>query len=139
MYELKHIVAFGSFALGIIGIPTLAYTYERNKAHDTDLKKAEIAAGYPAEYWEAEATKAREHEETERAKIASEERLRLDERERRSQEAAAKREFEANAPDEYWEHLKTIEEEETKRQLNKQRYESEMAAQKAHQAAVRGY
>lgn len=135
-FSTKQLIALGSF---IVGIPTLAVYLGKRDANALEAKKAELAAGYPPEYWEAEATKAREHEATERAKIESQERLTLDERERRTKEAEAKREFEKNAPESYWENRKALEEEKTKRELNKQRYEAEMAAQRAHRAAIQGY
>lgn len=136
MYDNKSLGIIGSFITLIVSIPTLIHYLEKRESNALEAKKAELAAGYPPEYWEAEAEKAREHEATERAKVESHERLTLDERERATAEAEAKREFEQNAPDSYWQHLKTVEEEETRRLRDKQRHEAEMAAERRHQQAM---
>lgn len=137
MYNYKTIIAIASGCCGIVGIPALIHYLEKRDANALEAKKAEIAAGYPPEYWEAEAAKAREKGETERAKIESDERLALDRRERETAEAEAKREFEKDAPDSYWEHKRVEEEERTRRELNKQRYEAELEAGRAHERILR--
>lgn len=89
------------------------------------IKLEEIKKEYPPEYWTAKAEEAKAKAETDKARIESEERLKIDERIRRDAEIAAKREFEKDAPAEYWEQRRIEQEEQTKREADRRRYEAE--------------
>lgn len=127
------------FAIGIVGIftiPSISSYFAKKHAAEIDLKKAELEASYPPEYWLSKQAIAEAEAEINRAKIESDERLALDSRNRKDAEKAALREFEKNAPAEYWEQKRIESEEQTKRELNKQRYNSEQVIAKQHQQAI---
>ena len=122
-------------AIGIcafIAIPIVAHQVSAKRNADVELKKAELEAGYPPEYWQAKKAEAEAKAEVKKAKIESDERLELDRRERHQVEIADKRAFEKNAPAEYWEQKKIEAEEQTKRELNMQRYNAEQEMARQH-------
>ena len=102
-----------------------------------ELEKAKLEGTYPPEYWTAKAAEAEANAKVRQASIESEERLKLDARDREKAEKEALREFEKNAPAEYWEQKRIEEEEKTKRELNKQRYESEKLVAESHNEALK--
>ncbi len=135
--ETKVLTAFAiSAGVGILAIPIGLYFTEKKKA-DAEIEKAKIQKEYPAEYWQAKEAKAKADAEVKKAKIESDERLELDRRNRQDEEMARKREFEKNAPAEYWEQQRIAEEEKTKRELNRQRYQAEMETAKQHREAIK--
>lgn len=104
--------------------------------NELELKKAELEGTYPPEYWTAKAAKAEADAKVRQASIESEERLKLDARDRKDAEQEALREFEKNAPAEYWEQKRIIEEQKTKREADQRRYEAEKEAAKLHNRAI---
>jgi large subunit ribosomal protein L19 len=83
-----------------------------------------------------EAAEAEADAKVRQASIESEERLKLDARNREEAEKKALREFEKNAPAEYWEQKRIEEEQKTKREADKRRYEAEQEAAKLHNRAI---
>lgn len=135
--ETKVLMAlFGGIAL-LGGIFITADYISKKQKNELELKKAELEASYPPEYWVAQQAKAEADAKTAQAKIESDERLKVDERERMDAEQARKRAFEKDAPAEYWEQKRIEEEEKTKRDLNRQRYESEKAIAQQHSELIR--
>lgn len=108
--------------------------YENDR--QTKIEIAQIKKSYPPEYWTAQAAEAAAKAEIEKARIESRERLELDQRARKDAEIIRKREFEKNAPTEYWEQKRIEEEEKTKRDADKRRYEAELEATKLHSKAL---
>ena len=104
--------------------------------NELELKKAELRGTYPPEYWTAKAAEAEADAKVRQASIESEERLKLDARNREEAEKKALREFEKNAPAEYWEQKRIEEEQKTKREADKRRYEAEQEAAKLHNRAI---
>ena len=104
--------------------------------NELELKKAELRGSYPPEYWTAKAAEAEADAKVRQASIESEERLKLDARNREEAEKKALREFEKNAPAEYWEQKRIEEEQKTKREADKRRYEAEQEAAKLHNRAI---
>jgi hypothetical protein len=104
--------------------------------NELELKKAELEGTYPPEYWTAKAAEAEADARVRQARIESEERLQLDARDRAEKEKEALRKFEQNAPAEYWEQKKFEEEEKTKRESDKRRFEAEQEAAKLHNKAI---
>lgn len=104
--------------------------------NELELKKAELEGTYPPEYWTAKAAEAEADAKVRQASIESEERLKLDARNREEAEKKALREFEKNAPAEYWEQKRIEEEQKTKREADKRRYEAEQEAAKLHNRAI---
>jgi len=113
-----------------------AYTKEKELKYQTDLEIARIKKSYPPEYWNAKAAEAASKADVEKARIESKERLELDQRARKDAEIIRKREFEKNAPTEYWEQKRIEEEEKTKREADKRRYEAELETTKLHSKAL---
>ena len=113
---------------------------QEEKKHEldrqTELEIAQIKKSYPPEYWTAQAAEAAANAEVKKARIESDERLELDRRTREDAEIIRKREFEKNAPAEYWEQKRIEEEEKTKREADKRRYEAELEATKLHSKAL---
>lgn len=135
--ETKVLIAmFGGITL-IGGLCVVSNYISKKQKNDADIKKAELEASYPPEYWVAQQAKAEAEAKTAQAKIESNERLAIDERQRRDIERMKKREFEKNAPTEYWEQKRIEEEEKTKRDLNRQRYESEKAIAQQHSELIK--
>lgn len=134
--NLAIAAGIGLASVAVVG-GLLAYTFFKDKTeqklkYDADIKIKEAETKLPPEYWEAKKAEAQANAEVEKAKIESDERLVKDQRDRLDAEAAATREFEKSAPPEYWEQKRIQEEEETKRQLNEQRYRLEKDISKEH-------
>lgn len=104
--------------------------------NELELKKAELEGTYPPEYWSAKAAKAEADAIARKAQIESDERLELDARDRKAAEQAALREFEKSAPAEYWEQKRIEEEQKTKREADRRRFEAEQEAAKLHNKAI---
>lgn len=134
--ETKLLIGLAICAgVGISVFPITMYFSDKKK-HEAEIKRAEIEGQYPPEYWKAKEAEAKADAEVKKAKIESQERLEIDRRERQEAEVARKREYEMNAPTEYWEQKKVEEQEKTKRELNRQRYNAEMEAAKQHKEAI---
>lgn len=135
--EMKVLIGFAIFTgLGISTIPISRYLSDKKKA-EAEVEKARIQKEYPAEYWKAKEAEAKADAEVKKAKIESEERLEIDRRTRNDEEVAQRRAFEKDAPAEYWEQQRIAEEEKTKRELNRQRYQAEMETARQHKEAIK--
>ena len=142
--EIKVIIAGTILLGGIFGTVAFnSYIEKQNslKKHEDDLahdiKKSELEATYPPEYWTAKAREAEAAARTEQARIESEERLKIDARDREDAEREARREYEKHAPAEYWEQKRIEQEEITKRERNRLQYETEKDISNQHNEAIK--
>ena len=107
--------------------------YDEN---ETKRRMKEMDVDMPPEYWTAKAAEKEAEARIKQAEIESRERLEIDKRNREDAEKQALMEFEKNAPTEYWEQKRIAEEEETKRQMNAQRYKLEQDMSREHNKAL---
>ena len=137
--SLIALTGIGAICATMIFNRSMAAKQEEKKYENdrqTKIEIAQIKKSYPPEYWTAQAAEAAAKAEIEKARIESRERLELDQRRRADVEIANKREFEKSAPAEYWKQKRIEEEEKTKRDADKRRYEAELEATKLHSKAL---
>lgn len=142
--EIKALAFCATVAGGILiffGFNNYIEAKNELKEHADDiaykLKKAELEASYPPEYWTAKAAEAEADAKVRQAKIESDERLKLDLRAREQAEKEAQRKYEQNAPAEYWQQKRVEQEEQTKRERDRLQYESEQEIAKQHRDAIK--
>lgn len=117
-------------------IKSVKEVHENDANRQLDLEKTKIQATYPPEYWNAKAAESAANAEIEKTRIERDERLVIDSRVRDSAEKEARRQFEMNAPEEYWAQKRIEEQERTKREADKLRYQAEEEAARQHRKAV---
>lgn len=110
-------VGLGLFSLLGFGV---AYAY----GNETKLRRMEIEASYPPEYWEAKKLESEADIRKHAIDVESHERLVLDKRNRATDAEKERLEFERNAPEEYWTAKAIKEQERTKRELNEKEIEA---------------
>lgn len=112
-------------ALGGLSIVSIAASYILTDGKRKEVKKIEQQAKLPPEYWTAKVEEAKASVKKHQMDVESNERMTLDRRNREDAERTAKLEYEKNAPKEYWEHKRIMEEEKTKRDTEHERIRSE--------------
>lgn len=111
--------------LGGLAIVSAAATYIFTDGKRKEIKKIEQQAKLPPEYWETKKEEARASIKKHQIDTESKERMTIDQRNRSDAERKERMEYEKNAPKEYWDHKRFVEEEETRRNTERERLENE--------------